>query len=268
MSFQANLQKWLGVAVILAATCLVQTPASAGLVCAAGTAGFGWTRPGIFNDSGLGACSITNLGLSFLLADGLSLSFDINESITGNVGPTTSAYIRITNLVAKNVGLGAINDNIYFLSDVFNPSAPGTAGVGATGIYGAVGGGVAPVGGVYASSSQAQMNFLLVPIFGLELAPGFALTTPPTFAIGNPGLPFTFYESARTPFLGGGLVQLVGGLNFHLTSGSEVYLPGSVIVDANTAAAFLSEVPEPGSIVLLSSGLLALVTKIRLRKRA
>ena len=68
---------------------------------------------------------------------------------------------------------------------------------------------------------------------------------------------YSFHASARAPSAPG-VVQLVGGLNFQLTSGSEVYLPGSVTVDDNNASIFISETPEPGSMVLLGVGLCAL----------
>jgi len=252
----------------IALACVIPKPASAGALCAVGTAGFGCAGPGVANLSGLGALSATTFGVSFLLADGLAVSFDINETITGNLGAgaTTSAVIRITNLVAADVGLGNINDNIYLFSDVFNPSIAGTAGVGAIGIYGAIPPiGVIPAGGFYAASSQAQMNYVFAPV-GLGGAPVLSLTTPSTFAIGNPAVPFTFYEWARSP-MPGGVVQLVGGLNFQLASGSEIYMPGSLIIDENDPDAFNSEAPEPTSVAGIGSGLVALAVLMRRRRR-
>jgi hypothetical protein len=115
--------KCLWALAIAALACFLPTTASAGTLCAVGTAGFGCAGPGVANFSGLGPVSITNLGVNFVLADGLAVRFDINETITGNAGAgaTTSAYIRITNLVADDIGLGNINDNLYIFSDIFNP---------------------------------------------------------------------------------------------------------------------------------------------------
>ncbi|MCU1235405.1 MAG: hypothetical protein JWP63_3372 [Candidatus Solibacter sp.] len=252
---------------IVAMACSISQPASAGVLCAQGTVGFGCAGPGVANVAGAGAVSVTNFGVNFVLADGLAISFDINETITGNLGAgaTTSAVIRITNLVAADVGLGPVNDNIYIFSDIFNPSIPGTAGVGAIGVYGAIPPiGVVPAGGFYAASSQAQMNYVFAPV-GLGGPPVLSLTTPSTFAIGNPAVPFTFYEWARTP-IPGGVVQLVGALNFQLTSGSEIYMPGSLIIDENDPGAFNSEAPEPVSFAAMGSGLIGLAIWSRRRR--
>jgi hypothetical protein len=272
MLFRKNLRKWLGAAVTLAALSFLPAQAWAGTLCATGTgAAWGCAGPGVANLQGAGAASFTNLGVNFVLADGLAVSFDINESITGNLGAgaTTSAYLRITNLVAKNVGLNAVTDNIYIFSDVFNPAVAGTAGVGATGFYGANGIGLLPAAGFYNASSQAQMNYLSIASPGLPVAPPgtFSLTTPSTFAIGAPAVPFRFFEAARSP-IGAGTVQLVGGLNFTLAAGSEITMPGSWIVDDNDPSLYASEVPEPAAFGLVSSGLLGLGAVVRKRKRA
>ncbi|HLH15749.1 MAG TPA: PEP-CTERM sorting domain-containing protein [Bryobacteraceae bacterium] len=250
----------------VAAMMLAPQPAHAGLLCAVGTGSvFSCVGPGVADDSGLGGVNITNAGLQFTMADGLVFGFDINESITGNAGgnPTTSAYISITNFYAIDTGLGNISDNIYFVSDIFNPSVAGTAGVGATGYYGAAPGlGVVPVFGTYSASSQAQMNYAFgAPIIGaggvMNNPPTLSLTTPSTFGTFVNAPPFRFFEVARTP-IAGGVVQLVGGLNVTLTSGSEVYMPGSDIVDANDAQQYQSETPEPVTCGLFGSGLIGL----------
>lgn len=255
---------------LLALICAVPHNASAGALCATGTLGFACVGPGVANDAGAGAFSITNTNLTFTFVDGLILHFDINETVTGNAGlagATTSAYLRLTNVVAANVGGAAINDNIYLVSDVFNPGVAGTAGVGAVGMYGAIPGiGVVPTFGVYNSLSQAQMNYLFAPIGIPGGAPFLSLTTPATFAFGVPGPARAFYEWARAP-IGAGVVQLVGGLNFQLNPGSEVYMPGSLIVDENDPSQFNSEAPEPATLAGMGSGLVAIAWMLRRRRR-
>jgi hypothetical protein len=221
----------------------------------------------VANLSGLGGGVAANT-LTFTLADGLVVHFDIAEVITGNVlgNPTISATLRLTNVYAINTALTPVSDNIYIFSDVFNPSIAGTAGVGVVGYYGAAPGiGFLPVGGAYAASSQAQMNFLFAPLFGPGAAPGFSLTTPSTFIAGVFPFPTAFYEWARTPSPGG-IVQLVGGLNFTLGVGSEIYMPGSLIVDDNDPGTFASEAPEPATFAGIGSGLIGLAIFRRRRK--
>jgi hypothetical protein len=254
-----GLRSLIACAGLLTILCAVPKNGAAGELCGIGTGGWGCGGPGVANLQGVGNVSITNLGVNFVLADGLAVSFNINESITGNLGggATTSAYLRITNLVAQDIGLGAVNDNVYIFSDVFNPAVAGTAGVGAVGYYGASAPGLLPAAGVYAASSQAQMNYLLAPLLLPGVAPGFSLTTPSTFAVGAPAVPFFFFEAARAN-IGGGTVQLVGGLNFQLTSGSEIAMPGSLIIDDNDPSQIDAEVPEPMTLSLMGCGMLAL----------
>ena len=71
---------------LLAFLCAVPNNASAGVLCAVGTTGFGCAGPGVVNDAGGGAFSVTNANLVFTLADGLVLGFTINETVTGNAG--------------------------------------------------------------------------------------------------------------------------------------------------------------------------------------
>jgi hypothetical protein len=260
MFLRIGIRKTMGAAALLAAMCLMPHQASAGLLCGVGSLGFGCGGPGVADLSGTGPVNIFNPGLSFTFADGLVLGFDISEQITGNLGggATTSAWIKITNLYAANVGPGFVNDTFYIFSDVFNPGVAGTAGVGTVGIYGATPGvGVVPVAGVYGASSQAQMNYLLAPLVAPGAAPGLSLTAPQTFGVGLPGAPVVFYSWARTP-IGAGTRQLVGALNFQLDPFSEVYMPGSLIVDENDSSEFLSEVPEPATLSFMGLGLAGL----------
>ena len=78
-----------------------------------------------------------------------------------------------------------------------------------------------------------------------------------------------FWEATRAPIVPGGVVQLVGGINFTLNPGSEIYLPGSIVLDSNDPNTFLSEVPEPASFATLGAGMLAVgLARWRSRRQA
>lgn len=251
---------------LIGALCALPSQSRAGAIGYVGSAG--WGVAGFINDLSCITCVQTwTSPFSVTLADGLVVSGIANETFTQVGGFTTSAYERITNIAAINTGLGPVTDNVYFFSDAFSPSLPGTAGVGIVGYYGAAGI-LGPTGGFYSASSQAQMNYLFAPVFGFVGAPGFSLTTPGTFATCAPCLnPFFFFEAARG-VSAGGVVQLVGGINFTLAAGSEIYLPGSVIIDDNDPSVYQSEVPEPTTFAGLGGGLIALAwIRRRGRKR-
>jgi hypothetical protein len=68
--------------------------------------------------------------------------------------------------------------------------------------------------------------------------------------------------------VGAGVVQLVGGINFTLAAGSEISMPGSLIIDDNDPGQYDSETPEPASLATVGGGLLlAGLASRRLRRK-
>jgi hypothetical protein len=242
------------VVVLVAFSCLAPTPASAGAIGYVGTGGFG--AAGTVVDASCFTCtfSVTSPFDTGVLLDGLRVTGVANETIQQVGGFTTTALLRITDILAIDTNLNGapVNDNLYLFSDQFNPSPIGTGGVGIVGSYVNA---VAPVGGDIAfASMQAQMQFNLVAVQPGQFTIGSSLTTPPTFVSCFGCSPVPFWEAARGPIVVG-TTQLVGVLNFQLAgAGSSVSLPGSVILDENDPQAFQSEVPEPGSLTLNIAG--------------
>ena len=67
------------------------------------------------------------------LVDGMVVTGLFQELIQENgAGNSTAAFLRVTQLTATNTnaGGGILNDTFYFASDQFDPSLPGSAGVG------------------------------------------------------------------------------------------------------------------------------------------
>lgn len=230
----------------------------------------GWGINGAIADLSCFNCVVDIAApFSAALADGLTITGMFRETFVQAGGATAFAWLSVTNVRAINIGPNIVSDNVYFFSDVFSPSVPGTAGVGIVGYYGNAGPGGLPVGGVYAASSQAQMNYLYAPIVAPGGAPTISLTTPSTFVVCNPCISSTrFWEAARVNGLPGGVVQLVGGINFTVGAFDEIYLPGSLILDTNYPDLYNSEVPEPTTFGLIGVGMVfAGVARRRARRR-
>jgi hypothetical protein len=266
VEFRRRTLAFSGVAALSLALLTLPQTATAGAIGYIGTGGWGLAGPGVANATCV-TCVFTwtNLGINFVLADGLAVTMDANETFVEVGGFTTSAYLRVTNVVAANLSPNLVSDNIYLFSDYFDPSLAGPAGVGVIGEMGTLGLGA----GFYGASVQGQMNYLISPLINPLAAPGFSLTTP-SFAIDCTVVgpcPVGWY--GLTAFVGlapGGVQQLVGGLNFTLAPNSTIVMPGSMIVEDNDNAAITSEIPEPVSLSLFGGGLIGLAM-LRRRKK-
>ena len=224
-----------------------------------GTAGFGSSGL-VLDDSCFTCIQSYSSNVAFGLPDGLTFSGNVSETLTQVGGTTTSAYLRVTNILVQDTTGRPVNDNIYLFSDAFDPSIVGTGGVGIVGSYVNT---LRPHGGPVVASMQAQMQFEQVAVQPGVLTFGSSLTTASTFVNCLACSPFSFSEFARGPVLLG-TTQLVGVLNFQLSGlGSAVYLPGSVVLDDNDPAVIKSETPEAASNLLFGLGLLALPFAIR-----
>src|SRR5438552_2287455 len=110
------------VVVLVAVSCLAPTPASAGAIGYLGTSGFGFAGTVVNASCFTCAFSVTSAFDTGILADGLRVTGVANETIQQVNGLTTTALLRITNILAVNTTGGAVNDNLYLFSDQFDPS--------------------------------------------------------------------------------------------------------------------------------------------------
>jgi hypothetical protein len=265
------MKKGMAVALAAAAVTLYFIPnqANAAIVGFTGTGGFvavggvgnvGLCFP-IACDSGFVAFNTQNL-----LADGLNVQGQVRQIVVGDAfGNTVSAQLRVTNIIATNtnIGGGLISDDFFIVSDIFNASLPGNAGVGIVGSFQSVAG----VGGDVAASTQAQMNYLSTPI-GVPVAPivSFSLTTVSPFVNCIVCSPIPFFASAFVNNALGGIRQLVGAINFTAGPGSQIVLPGSLILESNDEAAITAEAPEPETMLLMGVVLSGMVAIRKLRR--
>ena len=190
-----------------------------------------------------------------LLADGLVVTGNVRQLIQEDgIGDTTSALLLVTGITATNTGIAQASDTLFLVSDVFDPSLAGAAGVGIIGSY------VADIAGNIAfASTQAQMNYLLTPVGGFA-APinNFTLTTPATFLTCVACGPVPFWEAAFANPAPGGTVQLIGAINFTVNPGDSIVLPGSLLIEDDDSAAIQAELPEPGTVFLLGAALVGM----------
>jgi hypothetical protein len=202
--------------------------------------------------------SAANIIVNFF--DGAMATFDIAGSIRDDGVNTTQALFRITNLVLANPTANVVTDTFFFISDTFLPSAPGPVGVGIFGNFSQMGG-----GNVAFASAQGQMNYLTAPLGGGVVPGGFTLTTVDPFVLNFPG-PIGFWAMNVQNDPLGGVVQLVGALQFTLGPGSVVNMPGSMLLSYNDTDALLEEAPEPGTMAVTASGLVGVFALCRRRK--
>lgn len=238
----------------------------------AGTAGFGIVG-NIGNVSGclIALCAFDSGNVAFntgVLADGMQISGFVRQVITESLGTTTSALLLVTGITATNTNIAGpnISDNLFVVSDQFDLSIAGTAGVGIIGAYLSNAG---RGGNISFASTQAQMNYLTTGLitqanFGGPLT-GFSLTTPSTFVSCFVCSPIAFHEAAFINNAPAGVEQLIGAINFTLGPGSSAILPGSVLIENNNDAAISAELPEPGSMLLLGTGCILLGGRLRRR---
>lgn len=236
--------------------------ASAAALGFTGTGGF-IVAGGIGDLAGLCAAGCDSGFVPFntgaLLADGMVVSGLVRETIQEDgLGDTTSALLRVTNIVATNtnVGGGAISDTMFLVSDQFDPSLPGPVGVG---IIGAFLSNAGLGGNISFDSTQAEMNFLTTGLitqaaFGGPLT-GFTLDTVDPFVSCVACSPVGFWAADLGFDPVGGVEQLIGAINFTIGPGASIALPGSLLIEDNDNADIQSELPEPSTVLLLGGAL-------------
>lgn len=222
-----------------------------------------------FGVGGPTAGSIVNVGAANVNTGLIPFTFvGANATVAGMYGEyikdvggaTTAAMLKVTNLSITNTSGVAINDNLYMVSDIFNPTlVPKPGWAGAKGSY--LGGPGDLV------TTQTQMNFLTTPINAFVPPTGWSITSP-AVSLFNPAV---FYELG-TGTVGAGVRQLVGVFNVQLPAlGDAVFLPGSIELTDNMLTSEFGGtdadpiVPIPPSIVLLGSGLAGLAIVRRKR---
>lgn len=251
---------------------LLPTKLNAAALGFAGTAGFGIVgNIGSVAGCLLAVCAFDSGNVAFntgILADGMQISGFVRQVITESLGTTTSALLLVTGISATNTNIGGpnISDNLFVVSDQFDLSIAGTAGVGIIGSYVSNAG---RGGNISFASTQAQMNYLTTGLitqanFGGPLT-GFSLITPATFVSCFVCSPVPFWEATFINNAPAGVEQLIGAINFTLGPGSSAVLPGSVLIENNDNAAIIAELPEPGSMLLLGTGFLLLGYRVRRR---
>jgi hypothetical protein len=225
--------------------------------------GGGWFAVGVggtFNtgnntNCGIAANCAENSAIN-VLAGGIAITGAVAFTTTDVAGSTTSALeqatLTIDNTNACCAGAGAsTNVLVAFVSDEFDPSVAGPAGVGIFGAFANDGNGNAPF---VTADSQGQMNYLAnggawngAPGFG-----SFSLTTP---LVGWTGVgPVPFWELAVGGSVGS-IQELVGVVGADVSGDSEVTFP--VTIEDDDTSFLDAEAPEPASFLLLGVGLAA-----------
>ena len=193
------------------------------------------------------AFAVANAG-----ATGLNFGGVAAFTTTDVLGSTVSALEQVTMTVDNpNVGGGNINLIVAFVSDQFDPSIGGPAGVG---IFGAMlndgGGG----GGLVTADAQGEMDYSNGGFAGFPGIGSFSLRTPLVGEVNGPPTPFWTYVT--TPGSPAGINELVGFVGVDVSGNSEVTFP--ISIEDDDSSLLSSEAPEPGSVFLLGAGLAAL----------
>jgi hypothetical protein len=230
-------------------------------------ANVGGVQPNPFNTGGNTFCGIgnncnetsgffgNNIGGS-----GLNVLGNITFTTTDVAGTTTSAWENVTMSVDNTTPASpAVNLIVAFVSDEFDPSGAGSAGVGISGVF-TNDNGVSLVtadaqgemdyyanGGVWGGAPQAGSFFLRTPLVGVVNA-----------------APTPFWTATVLPGPIVNIQELVGYVGVDVAGDSVVSFPMSF--EDDDVGALSAEVPEPGSYLLFGAGLIGL--GILRRKRA
>lgn len=216
------------------------------------------------NDTACGVGANCNEVSAFnvLNAGGSGLNFGGAAAFTttdvGGIN-TISALEQVTMTVDNtNVGGGNINLVVAFVSDTFDPSLGGPAGVG---IFGALLNDGNGGGGLVTADAQGEMDYYDAPAGGVPNGNSFALVTPLVGEVNGPPTPF--WTFVATPVSLPGIESLVGFVGVNVSGNSAVSFP--ISIEDNDTSFLDSEAPEPGSSLLLGFGLTALAVALRKR---
>ena len=190
---------------------------------------------------------------------GVDVSGNVNFTTTDVVGLTTQALENVTMTVDNATGAGPVNVIVAFVSDEFDPSAAGSAGVGISGVF-TNDDGISPV----TALAQGEMDYYVNGgVWGGAPAVGsFNLTTPLVGEVNGGPTPFWTATSIPGPILG--VQELVGYVGVDVNTDSVVSFP--MDFEDDDIGALAEDAPEPGSYLLFGVGLIGL--GIFRRKRA
>jgi hypothetical protein len=242
----------------LAAAILIAAPSStrAAAIWSADAAAINAAAPGAAPPFGaIGAIGnnffgAANINGGLVLGNGNSYTFASNfaETTTPGIGGTTASALMILNIqiTAGAANVGAISDTMWFFSDVFPGTLPGTPGfVGMAGSFSQAGG-----------AAQAEMDFNGT-LGGLP-ASAF-LQTP---LILSPGANVGFATLVQAP-IPVSTNQLTGLLGFTLNPGESLTLP----FDFSDDVPLTTLVPEPSSMLLMALGVIPLAAVARAKSK-
>ncbi|HTX38092.1 MAG TPA: PEP-CTERM sorting domain-containing protein [Bryobacteraceae bacterium] len=191
---------------------------------------------------------------------GVDISGVINFTTTDAGGLTTQALENVTMTVDNaTAGSPSVNVIVAFVSDEFDPSAAGSAGVGISGVF-TNDDGITPV----TADAQGEMDYYANGGVwnGAPGAGSFSLVTPLVGVAGAAPTPFWTATAIPGPITG--IQELVGYVGVDVAGDSVVSFP--MDFEDDDISALAEDAPEPGSYLLFGAGLVAL--GIFRRKRA